>query len=190
MNNLLKTPKKGDIEKYKQNFKPLERDSGKHADVFIVTSDHSPFSKTLKKEERKYAVKRQEIKDPKKKSDKAYREVRIFHHLKQLQEKNECFNFVQLKDWVKTNSSSLPFSDEEEMDTGKDEQITFMLMVLEYGGEPLANMKSMNCRQFISVVFQVIFALHIAQKYFSFVHHDLHSKNILLKKIQGTNFLV
>ena len=33
--------------------------------------------------------------------------------------------------------------------------------------------------------FQIIFALHMAQTHFAFVHHDLHAKNILVKKLEG-----
>ena len=40
----------------------------------------------------------------------------------------------------------------------------------------------MSENEWFSVFFQTAFGLAIAQKYFNFVHNDLHSSNVMFKK--------
>ncbi|ELR13108.1 non-specific serine/threonine protein kinase [Acanthamoeba castellanii str. Neff] len=57
----------------------------------------------------------------------------------------------------------------------------FMHFVLEYGEKTLANcLREVDLAQYREILWQVLYALHVAGKTFSFSHYDLHHKNILL----------
>lgn len=110
---------------------------GKHGDVTIVTT---PVHRI-----KKYAIKAQTLKDTALKDDRVYRELRVLHRLSSMESKH----FVQLHDWWKWRS---------------DEDETQMAYLLEYGGEmTLSALKSCTQLDFKSILFQVLFTLHVAQ---------------------------
>eukprot|EP01126_Amoeba_proteus_P015304 TRINITY_DN16875_c0_g1_i1.p1 TRINITY_DN16875_c0_g1~~TRINITY_DN16875_c0_g1_i1.p1 ORF type:complete len:191 (-),score=26.06 TRINITY_DN16875_c0_g1_i1:264-836(-) len=55
-----------------------------------------------------------------------------------------------------------------------------MHYVLECADLTVQDIREMTLSQFRSILFQVLFALYVAQKEYEFVHNDLHRKNILL----------
>jgi thiamine kinase-like enzyme len=58
----------------------------------------------------------------------------------------------------------------------------FLHCIMEYGGsETLHSRKLITKEELRRFAFQLIFALHKAQKKYEFVHGDLHLKNMMLK---------
>jgi serine/threonine protein kinase len=147
-----------------------ETDEGKHATVDFAT--RTPSSK--------YAIKNQIIQSPANIADKAYRELKILEELNKLKD-NEAYypnkdtNFISVIDWWKAKH-----------DETKE---PIMHYVLEYADLTLADIKKLSLYEYKCILFQVIFALYVAQKEFEFVHNDLHAKNILLKKHDKHDYL-
>jgi serine/threonine protein kinase len=64
-----------------------------------------------------------------------------------------------------------------------------MHFILEYADSTLFEMKDkLDLLQFKSVLFQILYALYIAQTELEFNHNDLHLKNILLKWVPNGEF--
>jgi hypothetical protein len=57
-----------------------------------------------------------------------------------------------------------------------------MYFILDYAEKSLFGQR-LDSQTFRSVLFQLLYALFIAQREFQFVHHDLHAKNILLQDL-------
>jgi len=57
-----------------------------------------------------------------------------------------------------------------------------MHYVMECAEMTLNDVKQISLYQYKSILFQILFGLHVAQKTCEFVHNDLHSKNVLLSK--------
>uniref|UniRef100_A0A6B2L5X4 Protein kinase domain-containing protein n=1 Tax=Arcella intermedia TaxID=1963864 RepID=A0A6B2L5X4_9EUKA len=75
-------------------------------------------------------------------------------------------NFVNFVEWFKA----------------KDEETEEPMIhyVLECADKTLMEYKELTYYQWKAVLFQIFFALHVAQKEYEFVHNDLHFKNILI----------
>lgn len=55
--------------------------------------------------------------------------------------------------------------------------------IMEYSGRELVReRRSMTVAELRNFFFQIIFALHKAQKKYQFMHGDLHMRNLLLKE--------
>jgi serine/threonine protein kinase len=169
--NLLKSPKELSTEilkhkKFKLNGKSA---AGKHATVDFAT--RTPSSK--------YAIKNQFIKSPANIADRAYRELKILEELNTLKEKeyypNKDSNFISVLDWWKAKDD--------------DTEEPIMHYVLECADITLADVKQLSLYDFKCILFQILFALHIAQKEYEFVHNDLHAKNILLMNREKSEYL-
>jgi serine/threonine protein kinase len=63
---------------------------------------------------------------------------------------------------------------------------------LEYGEETLqASISRLSLASYREVLFQVIYALHVAGESFAFSHYDLHERNILLRtKPKGKDYCI
>jgi serine/threonine protein kinase len=148
-----------------------------------------------------FAIKRQHLKDPDDLTDKAYRELRILLQLSKLQRHHVCANFVFLRDWHK---STPPLMFPTKQDYGPNDQVRwkivyfhliiifshrsaraaqFLNFELEYADHSLPALKEVTLLEFKVILFQIIYALYVAQRYFKLVHNDLHSKNILLQEM-------
>ncbi|KAF2076614.1 hypothetical protein CYY_002100 [Polysphondylium violaceum] len=133
-----------------------------------------------------FAIKRQLISSPGNKLNQTYREIIILEHLGKLA--NKTCNFIQLINYYKampsksgSNISSNSNSNEMEL-----KKYQYMHLILEYANlQSLAKYKSIHkeikMSQMKSLIFQVLYALSIAQKDLEFAHNDLHLGNILLK---------
>jgi serine/threonine protein kinase len=64
-----------------------------------------------------------------------------------------------------------------------------MHYVLECADITLADVKQLSLYDFKCILFQILFALQIAQKEYEFVHNDLHAKNILLMNREKSEYL-
>eukprot|EP01105_Mastigella_eilhardi_P007760 TRINITY_DN1941_c0_g1_i1.p1 TRINITY_DN1941_c0_g1~~TRINITY_DN1941_c0_g1_i1.p1 ORF type:complete len:487 (-),score=150.18 TRINITY_DN1941_c0_g1_i1:540-2000(-) len=112
---------------------------------------------------RRYALKRQAIRSPHNPNDTSYREWRIFQRLAGLAHAGKCFNFVLMLNWFK-----------------EKRERQFMDFVLELADRSLADIDSLTFDEYRCVVFQIVWALGVAQKEMEFVHWDFHLKNILV----------
>jgi hypothetical protein len=188
------------VKELRTNLKPLgDKDpkSGKHGSVFVVTpaTPYSSFSSSstsslsvfasptsVSTKSKRYAVKKQQLRNPKDPNDIAYRELRILGRLSQLHDENRCFNFVRYYDHAKTSAL---FSEEEEARevTSQDEQNLYIVM--ECADETLFERarKPLSIGSYREILFQVLYALVVAQDTLKFMHNDLHLRNILLKKL-------
>ena len=99
-------------------------------------------------------------------NDKAYREHRILVALRRLLERGLCFNFVTV---VLSGTS------------GDDD---CMELVMEKSGERLSERRTMTVAQLREMLFQLLYALDVAQRELRFVHYDLHSKNVLVEDLE------
>lgn len=144
-------------------FQERKREGGKHGEVHFIAT---PTKQT------QVAIKTQFIKSPSNCEDKAYRELRIFQALDSL----KCPNFISLMDWFKIRNS--PFT--ELATSKKNNQPQFLHLVMECAETTLFDLKLLNISELRSILFQVLFTLHIAQRSLEFNHNDLHLKNILL----------
>jgi len=88
---------------------------------------------------------------------------------------NEDSNFISVLEWWKAKD------DETEEPT--------MHYVLERADITLAEKNKLSLYDYKSILFQIIFALNVAQKEFEFVHNDLHAKNILLMERDKSEYL-
>lgn len=186
--DLLKTPHRHESEilhtKYTINRK-LEEASGKHGDVFFVSNKDS-VAKT-----NTFAVKRQPIRYPTSLDDKSYRELIILQHISSLAENNKCYNFVVLIEWFKATPDLL--TPEKKRNDNKENSVAnnahkkppqLMHFVLEYAdGNTLAGAKHLSLAELKGILFQLLYALAVAQEELGFVHNDLHFGNILLKSM-------
>jgi serine/threonine protein kinase len=68
----------------------------------------------------------------------------------------------------------------------------FLHMVLEYGEDTLqSSISRLSLAAYREVLFQVIYALHVAGESFSFCHYDMHERNILLRaKPKGKEYCI
>lgn len=187
-NSLLKTPP----FKWKQQIQnrtikcELDQNlqSGKHAEVLIakrLDNENQHFTPTKIENNLlksmfspNVALKTQCIQQPKDLNDRSYRELLIFHTLSSV--KNECPLFVGIYDWFKSKG-----------DFDQTEHKEFMNFILEKADETLYDFmkrkKMITLTQYKSILFQILFALHFAQKHCEFVHNDLHLKNIMIKSL-------
>jgi len=53
--------------------------------------------------------------------------------------------------------------------------------------DELLKNKKINNEEWLSILFQIIFGLSVAQKHFNFTHNDLHSSNIMFKPTKTAN---
>jgi hypothetical protein len=53
--------------------------------------------------------------------------------------------------------------------------------------DELLKIKKLNDEEWLSILFQIIFGLAVAQKHFNFTHNDLHSSNIMFKPTKISN---
>ncbi|KAH3759461.1 non-specific serine/threonine protein kinase [Pelomyxa schiedti] len=136
---------------------------GKHGTVTVISS--------VENELKKFALKTQVIRSPHNVNDASYREWRVFGRLAVLAQRHMCFNFVLLVDWFKVKR-----------------QQQFISFVLELADVPLSDVKTLPLLSYQQICFQLVWAIYIAQKETEFVHWDLHSGNILLKKQPDTLF--
>ena len=110
-------------------------------------------------------VKRVLILSPENANDKAFREQRILSAFKELSEQKLCFNFVTML----------------LSGTSKD---NYLELVLEKGGGTLFHRKSVTLNEMREILFQILYALSVAQRELRFVHYDLHDKNILIENFE------
>lgn len=103
-------------------------------------------------------------------TDPAIREERILHSLRKLVDHSICFNFV-------TVVMSGPTSDAAHLE-----------LVMEKGGNSLASVSEMALADVREVLFQLVYALAVAQREFRFVHYDLHSGNVLVSAMPAKKY--
>ena len=188
--DLLKTPHRQESEilhtKYTINRK-LEETGGKHGDVFFVSNKDSVTKSNT------FAVKRQPIKYPTSLDDKSYRELIILQQIYNLTETNKCINFVVLIEWFKATPDLLTPKKKKKIDNNKENNTNtarpkkppqLMHFVLEYAdGNTLSEAKHLTLGELKGILFQLMYALAVAQQELEFVHNDLHFGNILLKSM-------
>lgn len=158
---VFKTPETVEMmdEKYRRIDPEAENQAGKFGEVWRVESVQSPGNPV-------YVLKQQLVKSPSNPRNTVYRELRV---LRFLQEKlGDSSGFVKLRGYSKTLSRKV-----------------FLNMILEDAGrETFRSRGSLTMSEFRSVCFQIIFALHQAQRLCQFVHNDLHLDNVALKADQ------
>jgi len=131
------------------------------------------------------AVKIQYIPNEKDLTDETYRELQILRKLKELRRFRICPGFVDIIDWFKTRGTFTKF------DKNSDSSC-YMNLVLERADESLRNFLHkrdhvLSEPTFKVIIFQILFALHCAQKKYQFVHNDLHFDNIMIKYTKTVN---
>jgi serine/threonine protein kinase len=144
--------------------------SGSCGDVFIL-----PLKNRGVDANKTYAVKQQLVLDPSSLNDQAFRECRILLQLNHLRLERKCFNFVHLEKWFKSRPPLLFGAAQD------DSSSVYMYFVLDFAQRNLFREQRLEPEQFRLVLFQLLYALSVAQREFQFVHHDLHLKNILLQ---------
>jgi hypothetical protein len=161
---ILKTPQKRSSLVLKQkNYTLIEGvyAHGKNSEIYFVS--RSPQTK--------FAVKKQKIHSPKNPSDKAYIEYLILKNLNKIKTSKHYFGspndfgFIGYVDWFK----------------GKESH-QFLHVVLEHADMSLMDYRTLTLYEYKCLLFQILFALFVAQTEYKFVHNDLHLKNILLKR--------
>ena len=67
----------------------------------------------------------------------------------------------------------------------KLKSIPVQILAMELMGETLTNLikNDLGKNEWKSILFQICFGLSVAQKHFKFIHNDLHTDNIMFKKI-------
>lgn len=158
--------------------------SGSCGDVFIL-----PLKNRGVDANKTYAVKQQFVREPDNIRDQAFRECRILLQLNHLRLERKCFNFVHLEQWFKSRPPLL-FGAEHSGDTLTS---VYMYFVLDFAQRNLylKQKERVEADEFRSILFQLLYALSVAQREFQFVHHDLHLKNILLQdQPPGTVILI
>eukprot|EP01130_Rhizamoeba_saxonica_P011756 TRINITY_DN4890_c0_g1_i1.p1 TRINITY_DN4890_c0_g1~~TRINITY_DN4890_c0_g1_i1.p1 ORF type:complete len:359 (-),score=76.03 TRINITY_DN4890_c0_g1_i1:58-1134(-) len=148
-----------------QRIRLVDREeAGKHAVVLFGVD--SPVKVNV-------AIKKQLIKDPKEITDRSYKEAKILDELLSLKESeyypNGVTNFIESLDWFKGRE-------------GND----YIHYIMECADHTLEETKLLPLNLYRSIVFQVLFAIYVAQTELQFVHNDLHLKNILLKDTEET----
>ncbi len=152
--------------------------SGSCGDVFIL-----PLKNRGVDANKTFAVKQQFVHDPSSLHDQAYRECRILLQLNHLRLERKCFNFVHLEQWFKSRPPLL-FGANHYGDLASS---VYMYFVLDFAQRNLFYEQRLDDEQFRLVLFQLLYALSVAQREFQFVHHDLHLKNVLLQdQLPGT----
>jgi hypothetical protein len=128
------------------------------------------------------AVKTQRILEPKNINETSYRELKILRALSKLKRTKVCANFVEMHDFFKTTG-------DEENDENPDYQ--YMNYMLERGDMSLhafTRKKKLSVPTYKTILFQILFGLHIAQRELEFQHNDLHAKNVLVKYISQERY--
>jgi hypothetical protein len=137
--------------------------NGKHANVMFATRTNTPTPTTPGPTITSFAIKKQLIKSPFNLDDRSYREVFILQQLNKLQHRKDYYpgeiSYVGFVNWFKGS---------------EDEQ--YMHYVLECADFTLAELRVMSLYEYKCLLFQVLFALYVAQKEFEFMHNDLHTK--------------
>lgn len=129
-----------------------------------------------REEDEELFAKRVLVLSPDNEADKAYREERILHELNKLAARGLCFNFVSVvmsgpSQGERRSSGSLPSS--------------YMELVMEKAeGGNLKDRKEMSVRQMKELLFQLVYALYVAQREYQFVHYDLHDKNVMVADLE------
>jgi len=174
---LLLSPKentKNILKKQKYKLNDSTPKVGKHATVRFATHS-SPLKPVNYNQPKEVAIKEQKIDSPSNLSDRAYRELRILEQLKYLKDKKQYYphetNFVDFLDWFKAKDDS-----------------QFMYYVLSRADLTLADVKQLPLYSFKCILFQILFALYVAQKEYEFVHNDLHLKNVLLVNTASSDY--
>lgn len=143
-------------------------EKGKHGEVFFVETPNRT---------KKLALKRQIVQDKHSNQDRSYREFRILEQLGKL----KTDTFVCLVDWFKIHPPLFP----GDLEDHEDEE--YFHLVLEYVEETFYSKRKegpLSIEEFKCILFEILFALHIAQRELEFNHNDLHHRNILLKKLE------
>lgn len=103
-------------------------------------------------------------------------------------------DFIEsLSDFDKENVDLSDFEDDNKFKLYylKCEQMPVNLCLMEHMDATLDGILddgyNMSETEWFSVFFQIAYGLAVAQKYFSFVHNDLHSSNIMFKNTQMKN---
>lgn len=155
----------------------VEQDSqlfqGKHGQVVFAKRKPSEIFQSPH-----CAVKSQYIVQKKSVRDKSYRELVILQQTSELCKLRKCPGFVIIYDWF--NSKGDYFNEQDPSPV--------MNYVLERADETLfafikRHENKLEARQFCSIVFQLLFSLHVAQTELKFVHFDTHLKNVLIKNL-------
>ena len=136
------------------------------------------------------AMKQQFIKRPKEQNEPSYIECHIFKQLNKLMEKRYSNNFIYLYEWYKSYVDDIETLIEQKKKRIKsDQQINF---IMEIGQTTFFNWKKankpMNIYELKEIMFQVIWALMIAQKELQFMHNDLHAKNIMINTSETKHY--
>lgn len=147
--------------------------SGKHSKVRLVVK--SPIKKprssraTVDKE-RMYAIKEHELEaafDPTDMRSRAARELKINEILSGLFFSSSCINFCILYDFIPGSPSP-----------GE----SMLYTIHENAGFPLSD-EPLSDVEYLSVWFQVLYALYVSGKRHGFSHHDFHIGNIKIRRI-------
>lgn len=110
-------------------------------------------------------AKRVALQNPASGADPALREERILTSLAALAARGVCFNFVTV------------------LLSGLSRDARHLELVLERGGENLGALGALPLVSLREVLFQVVYALSVAQREFRFVHYDLHAGNVLVEPV-------
>ncbi len=155
--------------------------AGSCGDVFVMPRKNRGVDAN-----RVVAVKQQFVQDPSALHDQAFREARILLQLNHLALERKCPNFTFLEEWFKSRPPLLFGATPR----GDPSSSVYMYFVLDFAERNLFGQR-LEVEQFRSVLFQLLYALSVAQREFQFVHHDLHLKNILLQELpEGVTTLV
>ena len=127
------------------------------------------------KEEKKggglVAVKKQVLASPTSVSDVSVREWRIFNRLAQLAARRQCINFVLMVECF--------------VERRAEDERRYVDFVLEYADARLdeaARRGDVDLRGYREIVFQLLWALCVAEQEMRFVHRDMHLRNVLLQR--------
>jgi serine/threonine protein kinase len=132
---------------------------GRSSQAFLLDRDSTAG------ENEELFVKKVLIMSPENMNDKAYREQRILRALKELDDRDQCFNFVtMLLSGISENE--------------------YLEMVLERGGATLHQRRQLTVAQLRDLLFQLLYALDVAQRELRFVHYDLHDKNLMIEDLK------
>lgn len=125
------------------------------------------------------AIKAQGVHTPHNALTRAYREARILRYLGALQARTDVYpsgetGFVRLRDTFK-GARTLP---ELALMTSVGDDVQQLHCVLERAETTLhaASERGLTVGEYRSALFQVLFALKVAQEAFQFMHNDLHAK--------------
>lgn len=137
------------------------------------------------------ALKSQMISSPADINDQSYNELVIYKVVSYLR----LPNFVHMKEWFKTRDllhedSTAGGGDDDENSSNEkwadfEEPSQYMNYILERADLSLRDLvkqkRSLQLSLMRNILFQVCYALHVAQTLCNFGHNDLHFKNVLLK---------